>query len=175
MILNKEGQKQPTQVDHHFLLAAVYEPHLRRPFLNPAYPNFLLECRSALSSQTAPSDRSDRFFVQRDRIVPRAATVTFQQIAYTTRYSISTGAKVIGERSYSQPPELIGYRLFWRYLLQLSQRWVGRCIVPAHRQLSKSGLRSSVPGWARSPLRGGRHGFPDDCRMWEMSPVRRRR
>ena len=87
-------------------------------------------------------------------------TVTFRRIACTTRRVVSPDIEYIGEPSYNQCLELMGYRLFWRHLLQLCQHWLGRCIVSAHCRLSESRSQPSVSARARSPLKRGRHEFP---------------
>ena len=94
------------------------------------------------------------------RAVPPAATVTFPRIAYAIRCLVSTESEGIGRVSYNQSPELMGYRLFRRYLLRRCQRQVGRCMDSAHRWLSESRPKSSVTAWARSPLKWGRHELP---------------
>jgi len=48
-------------------------------------------------------------------------TVTFREIACTTRHIVSPDVEYIDKQSYNQSPELMGYRLFWRHLLQICQ------------------------------------------------------
>ena len=73
-----------------------------------------------------------------------------------------------GEHPYNQFPDFTGYRLFSRRLFKLGQHQFGRCTAYTHKTFEGGRLKSSAPTWARSSLRGGRHGSPGSHRMGSL-------
>ena len=136
MEFNREGSGGPTLAGRYFALAAVCEPHPHHSSPNPAHPNPLPKASNSSFSRKTPSDRLAGYFIRGTGSYVVLCPECFNGTLESPDSSLVLRSET-STRSYHQPPDFMGYRLFWRYILW---RWV----VPAHRQLIESRFESTV-------------------------------